>query len=181
MYKIVNEIADKYDLGDDVSAMIMKYIQRNLLKDGWTRMQSYTKNVEKIKKYCATRPHPALRLRDSLPDRYDNYCYETIHKLYCQNPTKGFHACIIGYGRLEREMKHDKSSSYKLDNMLSGQISYCKRIITISTGYNIAELRAYIEDNTDYCLTKKLKKSFKKSELLRIIIHEDPEGKIKRK
>ena len=178
MFLILNEIADKYDLGDDVSAMIMKYIQRNLLKDGWSKMQSYTKNVEKIKKYCKCDYHYN---RDSLPDRYDNYCYETIHKLYCQNPRKGFHACITGYGRLEREMKYDKSRNYKLDNMLSGEISYCKRIINISTGYNIAELRAYIEDNTDYCLTKKLKKSFNKSQLLRIVIHEDPEGKIKRK
>ena len=176
MFLILNEIADKYDLGDDVSAMIMKYIQRNLLKDGWSKMQSYTKNVEKIKKYSRM---PLLGF--ILPDIYDNYCYETIHKLYFQNPTKGFHSCITGIGRLERKMRHEKSSNYKLDNMLSGEVSYSKRIIKISTGYNIAELRAYIEDNTEYCLTKKLKKSFNKSQLLRIVIHEDPEGKIKRK
>ena len=183
MYKILNEIADKYDLSDDVSAIIMKYIQRNLLKDGWSKMQLYRYQVNKIKKYCRGHHYYA---ESRLPDRYDNYCYETIHKLYCQNPTKGFHACITGYGQLERKMKDDKSRNYKVDNMLSGEISYVetwrsRRNIIISTGYTIPELRAYIEDNTDYCLTKKLKKSFTKSQLLRIVIHEDPEGKIKRK
>ena len=84
-----------------------------------------------------------------------------------------------------RKMKDDKSRNYKVDNMLSGEISYVetwrsRRNIIISTGYTIPELRAYIEDNTDYCLTKKLKKSFTKSQLIRIIIHEDHEGKIKK-
>ena len=51
MYIILNEIADKYDLGDDVSSIIMKYIQRNLLKDGWSKMQLYRFQVNKIKKY----------------------------------------------------------------------------------------------------------------------------------
>ena len=176
MYIILNEIADKYDLGDDVSAMIMKYIQRNLLKDGWSKMQSYTKNVEKIKKYCRM---PLLGF--VLPTRYNFDCYETIHKLYCQKPTKGFHKCVIGHGLLQRKIDDDKYRNYKLYNMLSGEKCNYQGKITISTGYTIPELRAYIEDNTDYCLTNKLKKSFNKSQLLRIVIHEDPEGKIKRK
>ncbi len=176
MYHIVNEIADKYEIGDDVCAIIMKYIQINLFKDGWATMQSYDKQVKKAKRFA----FDGWTARRHLPDRYKNYCYETIHKLYFQNPTEGFHKCVSGYGRLEQKMRLEAHREYKLYNMLVGEVSWSRQKIQIKTGFTKPELIEYIKNNTEYCLTNKLKNSFSKSQLLRIIIHEDPEGKIRK-
>ena len=177
MYHIVNEIADQYKIGDDVCAIIMKYIQINLFKDGWATMQSYDKQVKKAKRFSFA----WVGTRNYLPARYKNYCYETIHKLYLQNPTEQFHKSVYGHGRLEMKMRDEASRNYNLcNNMLEAEFWWSRQKIEIKSRRTKPELIEYIKNNTEYCLTNKLKKSFSKSQLLRIIIHEDPEGKIRK-
>ena len=173
MYIIINKIADHYSLGDDITKIIMQYVQRNLLNQGWKSMKSFDKSTQKIVKM--KKKADGYRFKDEL--QYE--CFNTIHNLYMENPTNGyFKLCNHYFPNLHTFMRSEESNilNFEFRCFISEKVKYeRKKQHKLKTNYCIEQLRAYIE-NTQ--LFPKLKKSLKKNQLINIILHNDPDYKL---
>jgi len=199
IFNSVSLVCDKYNVTFDIQTIIEKYLQKNLLMEGWNTMQSFDKNTQKIKKLdryfnkCYSKDKQSLE------------CYDTLHNLFLENPRKGFYKFIndLHGGRLLEkidEFKFSLSRTWKVLDMFTGRFEnnynyiplrgYIRGSVKLDANFStIPELRKYIEENTDFCQKNNFKKStkfstkvpsrLKKPELIRIIIHGDPKGSIK--
>lgn len=180
MYIIINQIADHYSLGDDITKFILQYVQRNLLNQGWKSMKSFNKNTEKIKKLKQQRSHHVYEM--------ELECFNTINNLYMENPRNGlFKFCNHDAYNLyhlvneyEYWNKPRKIYSYRgnilMDIFDSKKVKFTRgKNHELKTEYTIQGLRNYIENRE---LVPKLKKSFRRNQLINIIIHNDPNYKL---
>ena len=159
-----------------------EHVNKKLFMKGWKSMQSFDKTTKKINKYDKKYGYRT--------DKHFLECYDTIHNLYLENPKKGFFNFLQEYSRacsaftINQYVKHDTYRNYKLiDNAVMGDCyipDFEILSVKLYVPKTIPELREWIEENTDYCQKNKLKKSFKKPELIRILIHGDPKGSIRK-
>jgi len=189
IFNSVSLVCDKYNVTFDIQTIIEKYLQKNLLMEGWNTMQSFDKNTQKIKKL------DRYFNKCYSEDKQNLECYDTLHNLFLENPRKGFYKFVNDravQGLLLEKIYDSLWNSWKIDmftgrfennynyNYTSWHTRYTRGSVKLDANFStIPELRKYIEENTDYCQKNKFKKSLKKPELIRIIIHGDPKGSIK--
>lgn len=186
-FNALSKICAQYNISFDIQTILEEYINKKLFMKGWRTMQSFDKNTKKIKKL--DKRFNKFRYKD----KHSLECYDTIHNLYLENPRRGFYNLLQEPHRriiLAMIEEFQTNTSYNFMKIFKGdfKLNYNyhyfqqKRIrgIELTCETTIPELRTWIEENTDYCQKNKLKKSFKKPELIRIIIHGDPKGSIKK-
>ena len=189
IFKSLSLVCDKYNVSEEVEIMIEENIQKILFMKGWTEMKSFDKQAQKMKKIkrdCQIEYYPFGTLEWVTPCQTFNLtCFDTIHNLYLQNPTLGFYGFIENrrhYPDLNELVSSETlGKRYHINKIITADITGLHdRRIKLSVDKTISELRKFIKENTDYCQKNKLKQSLKKDDLVRIIIHGDPKGKIKK-
>jgi hypothetical protein len=184
-FNALSKICAQYNISFDIQTIIEEHVNKKLFMKGWRTMQSFDKNTQKIKKL----DKKYNRYRHE--DKHNLECYDTIQNLYLENPRRGFYNFLQEYSKAVSSLTiidliQQDSGNYNynlIDNVILCEscLPYFEiRSVKCYVPKTIPELREWIEENTDYCQKNKLKKSFKKPELIRIIIHGDPKGSIRK-
>ena len=169
MNKLLTQICDKYQVSYDVQEIIMQYLQRTLFNDGWKHLhrKENTKWVEKIKRY------------HHISDGYKSPLVDLFLFIYRDNPSKKL-TDLLMQGNIyiyENLNSIDRKTNNKLVLPFRHQHRYEHTQRRGDTGlicdYDVSKekLIDFINENTPY--SKKAKKSYVKSDLIKVLISGD--------
>ena len=167
MNKLLTQICDKYQVSYDVQEIIMQYLQRTLFNDGWKHLhrKENTKWVEKIKRY------------HHISDGYKSPLVDLFLFIYRDNPSKKLtdllmQRCIDIFENIETI---DRKTKDKLVLPFRHKRSYDsgRGQTGLICDYDVSKekLIDFINENTPY--SKKAKKSYVKSDLIKVLISGD--------
>ena len=167
MNKLLTQVCDKYQVSCDVQGKILHYIQRNLFTDGWNHLnrRENVKWVEKIKKYH--------HIRDgSKSPLVDLFLF-----IYRDNPSKKLTGLLMQSNIyiFENIERIDRNTNGKLVLPFRHQQTYDSRRghTGLVCDYDVSKEKIinFINENTPY--SKKAKKSYNKSDLIKVLIYGD--------